>query len=78
MNGKMYQDILDKKSAAIYQDDEDEMRVDISARQWSQTHSQGNSQLVSEKESKTARMAQPITWLESNREFMERTKDQSS
>ncbi len=30
-------------------------------------HSQGNSQLVSEKENKAARMAQPITWLDSNR-----------
>ena len=28
------------------------MRVDISASQWSQTHSQGNSPLVSEKENK--------------------------
>ncbi len=33
INGKMYRDILDKKSAAIYQDNEDEMRVNISARQ---------------------------------------------
>ncbi len=31
-------------------------------------HSQINSHLVSEKENKAARMAQPITWLESNRE----------
>ncbi len=37
-------------------------------------HSQGKSQLVSEKENKAARMAQPITWLESNI----RTNDQSS
>ncbi len=41
-------------------------------------HSQGNSQLVSEKENKAARMAQPITSLESNRQSMERPKDQSS
>lgn len=33
MNGKRLRDILDNKSAAIYQDDEDETRVDISARQ---------------------------------------------
>lgn len=49
MNGKMYQD------------DQDEMRVVISVRQLSQTHSQGNSRLVSEKENKVARMARPVT-----------------
>ena len=65
-----------KKIAAIYQDDEDETRVDISARQWSQAHSQGHSQLVSEKEIQAARMAQPITWLESNWKSMESTEDQ--
>uniref|UniRef100_A0A8C4DQ66 NACHT domain-containing protein n=1 Tax=Dicentrarchus labrax TaxID=13489 RepID=A0A8C4DQ66_DICLA len=32
MNGKIYRDFLDKKSAVIYQDDEDETRVDVSAR----------------------------------------------
>ena len=41
-------------------------------------NSQGNSQLVSEKENKAARMAQPITWLESNWKSMERTEDQRS
>ncbi len=30
-------------------------------------YSQGNYQLVSEKENKAARIAQPITWLKSNR-----------
>ncbi len=29
-------------------------------------HSQGKSQFVSEKENNSARMTQPITWLESN------------
>ncbi len=60
---KCTETFLIKKSAAIYQDDEDETRVDMSVKQWSQTHSQGNSQLVSEKESKAARTAQPTTWL---------------
>ncbi len=58
---KCTETFLIKKSAAIYQDDE--TRVDISVKQWSQTHSQGNSQLVSEKESKATRTAQPTTWL---------------
>ena len=48
MNGKMYWDILDKKSAAIYQDDEDETTVNISARKWTAKL----TQLVSEKENK--------------------------
>ena len=45
---------------------EDEKRVDLSARQPSQTHSQGNTHLDEEKENKAARMAQSITRLESN------------
>lgn len=62
MNGKMYRDILDKnvlpstkmlkmKRGWTFQQDND------------QTHSQGHSQLVSEKENKAARMAQPFTGL---------------
>lgn len=54
------------ESAAIYQDAEDETRVDISARHLSQTHSQGSAELVSEKENKAARKPQSIAWLESN------------
>ena len=72
-----YTETLLLETAAIYQDAEDETRVDISARQWSQTHSQGNSQLVSEKENKAAKMAQSITRLESNWKSMERTEDYS-
>jgi len=34
---EIFRDILDKN--AIYQDDEDETRVDIPVRQWSQTQS---------------------------------------
>lgn len=48
----MYWDILDlkKKSAAAYQDDEDETSVNISPGQWSQKEIQWNCQLVLETE----------------------------
>ncbi len=52
-------------------DDEDETRVDISAKQ-SQTQPRKLSIGFGE------RMDQPITWLESNRKSIERTKDQGS
>lgn len=54
-----------KKSTATYQDDEGEMRVNVSAKQQSQIHNQGNAPLLIEKESKPPRLAQPITWPES-------------
>lgn len=68
----MYWDIL-----AIYQDDEDETRMDISARPGSHTYGQGNSQLVSQQENKAARLAQSVTQLEFNWKSMERAEDQS-
>ncbi len=58
-------------SPNTYDDDEDETRVDISAKQ-SQTQPRKLSIGFRE------RMGQPITWLESNRKSIERTKDQSS
>lgn len=41
--------LIKKKSTATYQDDEGETR-DVSAKQQSQTHSQGNAHLLIEKE----------------------------
>lgn len=61
---------MDKlKSAPIYQDDEDETRVDISGRTCSQTQ----PRKLSEKENEAARKAEPIIGPESNWWSTERT-----
>ncbi len=66
------------ESVTIRQDDEDETWMDIPAGQWSKTYCKGDSELVPEEENKAVGMAQSITRLKPNREFMEGTEDQDS
>lgn len=58
MNGNMMRHSW-WKSAAIYEDDDEETRVNISAKWWSQTHSQGNPEDL---ETVCGKLGQNHTW----------------